>query len=301
MKLFTEKKSYDDTIVYAQQLTGAYDDPVIFHCYWNTTRHGGLSEKHLYSILSCWYFNVRNNRHKIILWLENTELNEYAEQIKQYAEIKQFNPSEQIKDTFLENYVFKHPEGRPGVKYYSAYVRLVLLYNYGGFYFDLDCFFLRNFDPLFAAFSDDLCVYDQTGQIPNNAVVLSLQPQSKKAEALMMFFVNRNLGWSFSHPDLTYDTDIDVLSLPGSWFDPMLYIWYNKIPNWLTKEDFLVKTDKTYTFDNFYKGAFCYHWHSGWSLTTEETAIISQLVKIIENDLNATSQKQDETHKDNQP
>ena len=293
MKLFTKKTSYDDTIVYAQQLTGTYDSPVIFHCYWNTTRNGGLSEKHLYSILSCWYFNVRNNKHKIILWLENTELNEYAGQIKQYAEIRQFDLAGQTKDTFLENYTFKYPEGKPGIKYYSDYVRLVLLYNYGGLWFDLDCFFLRGFDPLFATFSDDLCFYDQTGHSPNNAVILCLQSGFEKIEKFMQYMIKRDLGWGFFNPPLTYaemtdNAQIDILILPCSWFDPMAYKWYAHAENWPGKEDFIEKTDQTYTFDNFYKGAFCYHWHNYWKHEVGQTSTLSQLVKIIKEDIVST-------------
>ena len=299
MKMFTDKTSYDDTIVYAQQLTGTYDAPVIFHCYWNTTKNGGLSEKHLYSILSCWYFNVRNNKHKIILWLENTELNEYAEQIKQYAEIRQFEVDKETQGTFLEGYEFEYKEKRPGVKYYSDYVRQILLYNYGGCWFDLDCFFLRCFDPLFATFPDDLCFYDQTGCSPNNAVILSLRPRAENIEKFMKYMVKRDLGWSFFHPFLTYDEirneDVDILILPCSWFDPMGYLWYHNVPNWPGKKDFIEETSEVYTFDNFYQGAFCYHWHNYWRFEVGQTSTMSQLVKIIESDLNAAGQKQDET------
>ena len=67
MKLLTKTTDYDETIKLANKLTGEYDKSVIFHCYWN----GNLNEKHLYSVLSCYYFNVLNRKHKIILWLEN--------------------------------------------------------------------------------------------------------------------------------------------------------------------------------------------------------------------------------------
>ena len=56
MKLLTKTNNYDETINLAKNLTGEYDKSVIFHCYW----HGNLIEKHLYSVLSCYYFNVLN-------------------------------------------------------------------------------------------------------------------------------------------------------------------------------------------------------------------------------------------------
>ena len=283
MRLLTEKVAYDDTIHYAKQLAGAYDTPSILHCYWNTTRNGGLSEKHLYSILSCYYFNVHNNKHKIILWLENVQPNTYNDEIKQYAEIRHFDIAEQTKNTFLENYTFKYQEGQPGVKYYSDYVRLVLLYKYGGCWFDMDCFFLRCFDPLFAEFSNDLCAYQwEWRNHPANANILSLEPKSRKLEEFIRFTIKRNRGWGFMQARLTYDLDVDLLVLPCSWFNPG---WVANVGNRVNKEDFLMGTDKVYNFDNFYSGAFCYHWFNGWNLEVGNTSIISQLVKIIKDDI----------------
>ena len=61
MKLFNNKTDYTETILSAIQLKGEYSKSVIFHCYWN----GVLNEKHLYSILSCYYFNVYQNMLKL--------------------------------------------------------------------------------------------------------------------------------------------------------------------------------------------------------------------------------------------
>ena len=85
MKLLSKTTDYDETIKLANNLKGEYDKSVIFHAYWN----GNLNEKHLYSILSCYYFNVLNRKHKIILWLENNTSNNINEEISKYCEIKQ--------------------------------------------------------------------------------------------------------------------------------------------------------------------------------------------------------------------
>ena len=53
MKQLTKTTDNNETIKLANELNGIYDKPVIFHCYWN----GNLNEKHLYSVLSCYYFN----------------------------------------------------------------------------------------------------------------------------------------------------------------------------------------------------------------------------------------------------
>ena len=95
MKLFNNKTDYTETILSAIQLKGEYSKSVIFHCYWN----GVLNEKHLYSILSCYYFNVYRNKHKIILWLENNTPNEYNIQISKYAEIREFSLRDEKMNT----------------------------------------------------------------------------------------------------------------------------------------------------------------------------------------------------------
>jgi hypothetical protein len=86
MKLLIDTEDFDTTIQMALNMNEEYNESVIFHCYWN----GILNEKHLYSILSCYYFNVHKNKHKIILWLEDNIENEFNKQIEKYAEIKYF-------------------------------------------------------------------------------------------------------------------------------------------------------------------------------------------------------------------
>lgn len=54
MKLYTDTISYNETIEMAENLTGEYNEPVLYHCFWN----GKLNEKHYISILSFFYFNV---------------------------------------------------------------------------------------------------------------------------------------------------------------------------------------------------------------------------------------------------
>ena len=65
----------------------------------------------------------------------------------------------------------------------ADFYRLVLLYNYGGCWFDLDCFFLRSFDPLFINYEKEVCLYQWEKQnYPNNAIIISLEPKCIKME-----------------------------------------------------------------------------------------------------------------------
>ncbi len=276
MKRLTTNIEYDNTINLALDLNGEYDKSVIFHCYW----HGSLNEKHFFSILSCYYFNVYNNKHKIILWLENNTPNTYNIEIAKYAEIRYFDFNhEKVNTNFITNDIQSHRNNLP---FYSDVVRLLLLYNYGGVWFDLDCFFLRNFDPLFYNFENEICVYQwEVCNFPNNAIVISLQSKSESMKKNIEFIIERNRGWGFQQANLTFDLPLNMLVLPCSWFDgDWIKNNYNIGINH-NNRNFFKNTDKQYTFDNFFKGSFTYHWHNGWDKPIDDNSVIMQLVNCI--------------------
>lgn len=271
MKLLYKKSSFIESINNANKINETYNKSVNFHCYWN----GSLNEKHLYSILSCYYFNVYNNKHKIILWLENNIPNEYNKEIEKYAEIRYFSLDNEKKNMFLENINIEYGKSLP---YYSDAIRCILLYNYGGIWFDLDCLFLRCFDPLFYNFENDICCYEWENQnYPNNAILISLQKESHKMKNIIQFIIERKRGWGFQEANITYDLPIDILVLPCSWFDSD---WIENSYN-IGFENFFKNTNKKYNFDTFFKGAFCYHWHNKWNKNIEENSIFNQLINII--------------------
>jgi hypothetical protein len=250
MKLLTKETNYNETINIANNLTGDYHNPVIFHCYWK----GDLNEKHLYSVLSCYYFNVIDKNHRIILWLENNTPNQYNEEISKYCTLMNFSlVDEKSKINFLKNYTYNFS----AIPFYSDFIRMILLYNYGGCWFDLDCFFLRSFDPIFLHYKNEISVYQWENQnYPNNAIFISLEPRSEKMRKNIEFIINRNRGWGFQEAMLTYDIqDLDMLVLPCSWFDAD---WIQNPYN-IGTVNFLKKCNKEYNFDNFFKGSFCYH------------------------------------------
>jgi len=238
-----------------------------------------LNEKHFYSILSCYYFNVYRNNHKIILWLENNTPNEYNGKIEKYAEIKYFSFSDEKNNTnFIRNDIYYNKT----LSFYSDLVRYLLLYNYGGIWFDLDCFILRNFDPIFYNYENEICVYQwENRNYPNGAIYMSLESKSEKMKKNIEFIINNNKGWGFQEAQLNYDLPLDMLVLPCSWFDAG---WIDNPYN-IGVTHFFENTDKHYDFDTFYKGSFCYHWHNNWSKNIHNNSIIMQLVKIIQNDL----------------
>lgn len=268
MKLLTQSTNYAETLNISINLNESYDKPVIFHCYWN----GTLNQKNLISILSCYYFNVYNNKHRIILWLENNIPNKYNKLIEPYAEIKYFSLSEEINNSKIKGKINYSKQ----LSYYSDVIRYFLLYNYGGVWFDLDCLILRNFDPLFYHYGNEICVYQwETMNYPNGAIFISLEPKSSKMKDAIEFIIKRNRGWGFQEASLTYDLSLDFLVLPCSWFDP------NFIKNPCNIKDIFSTVKEEYHFDNFFKGCFCYHWHNEWNRQLDNNSIILQLFKII--------------------
>ena len=271
MKLLIKTTDYNETIKLAEKLEGIYDKSVIFHCYWN----GNLNEKHLYSVMSCYYFNVFNNKHKIVLWLENNNSNHINEQIAKYCEIKYFSLINEIKKTNFINTNFYYNKE---VSYYSDVVRYLLLYNYSGCWFDLDCFILRSFDPIFKNYENEICVYQWENQnYPNGAIFISLHKESIKMKENIIFIISRNKGWGFKEAQLNYDLPLNFYVLPCSWFNAD---WIKNSYN-IGTVNFFKNTEKHYNFENFFKYAFCYNWHNKWNMVIEENSIINQLISII--------------------
>ena len=275
--LFDKMNDYNFCKEKALTLNGVYEKNVIFHCFWN----GDLNEKHLYSIKSCYYFNVLNNRHKIVLWLENNKPNEINEEISKYCEIKDFIIKNETTDNFLHNQliVFKGPKSEK-----SNYYRMVLLYNYGGCWFDLDCFFLRSFDPLFCNFGNEICLYGwRTQPYPNNAIFISLEPKSTKMKKNMEYIISLGLGWGFQRVPLTYDLPMDITVLPYIWFDVG---WIN---NPTTNQEFFMEfftpTQENITIDSFFPGSFCYHWHNKWNGEIQKNSPMMQLCNDLDKKL----------------
>tara|TARA_Y100000590_G_C15726047_1_gene1015281 strand:+ start:1080 stop:1934 length:855 start_codon:yes stop_codon:yes gene_type:complete len=281
MKLLIKTTNYNETIKLAKNINNDYPESIIFHCYWN----GILTEKHLYSIQSCYYFNVLNNHHKIILWIENNIPNKFNIEILKYAEIKTFSIKDEMDNTFLENKKILFIGGSSnGLSEKANFYRMLLLYNYGGCWFDLDCFFLRSFDPLFKNYGNEICLYQWENQrYPNNAIMISLNAKSNKMKNNIEFIINRKRGWGFQRAELTYDLELDILVLPCSWFDP----------GWITTDTtgagsfitFFENSNKKYNFNNFFPGSFCYHWHNKWNKQIHDKSIIKQLIDIIQNKL----------------
>lgn len=285
MKIFTLSNNYTETIEIAKNLSSditLFNKNIIYHCYW----YGELTKKHLYSIKSCYYWNIhkkheRNN--KIILWTNthfDTSSPIYHEIIK-YAEIKEFDLINEIKSCK----VFDHKQVffSKNFPYFTDLVRVILLFKYSGIWFDLDMFFLRDLHPLIEVFGNEICVYRWENEFyPNNAFFMSVVPFDRRMEYFINFMLERKKGWGFQESNLTLDLVIPLLVLPCSWFDP------NWIPNdyHVEWDDFFKTTERVVSFKTFFNGSFCYHWHNRWNDNIEENSYFDKLCKTIDDLLN---------------
>lgn len=261
-------ETVEDSVTIANQLQGSYDEEVIFHCYWN----GDLNEKHLYSIMSFYLFNVVNKGNKIILWIENNEENKYNEEISKYASILKFSQPDIDNNTFLQDYKYD----KTNSCIYSDFVRFLILYKFGGVWFDLDCFCLRSFDPLFANFGEEICVYEwATENYPNGAILISLKKNDEKLKSNISYMLEYNRTLLFPVGKFTYDLPLDFYVLPCIWFDGH---WVGRRNYGALFDSFFQPSDTRYNLDVFFSGSFCYHWHNRWNKEIPKNSIFQDLV-----------------------
>ena len=268
MNLYVDTIDYQKTIEMARSLSGDFEPELIFHCYW----YGDLNEKNLISIRSCWFFNAREKRNrKIILWIEKSNPNFWWEEISLYAEIREFDLGDQLQRSCLSGSNIS--VSSESITYYSDLARLLLLFNYGGIWFDLDVFFLRSFDPLAAHFSDQIFLYTWSNQdYPNNAIFGSIHKESESLAEAMKFIYERNLGWGFQQAHLNFNLPLNFTVLPCSWFDA----------GWLDENaeiglNAFSPRDEIFSLSTFFPGAFAYHWHNQWWADIDSSSIIGQL------------------------
>lgn len=276
MRLYTDKLGYQETIDLVKDLNGEYNDSVIFHCFWN----GKLNQKHYISILSCFYTNVQKYKNrKIILWTNSKlEKSEMIDSLSTFCEIRWFQFDFELSTT---NLPADYSTGDEVYPIYSDRIRYLILYKYGGVWFDLDCFFLKSLDTVFSNFRDEICVYRwSNSNYPNNAIFLSLTRQNPKMLDFISFMIQRNKGFGFQQSELYFDSPVDLTVLPCSWFDGL---WCSDFPDYetSTNKTFFHYTEKNVNLNNFAKGAFCYHWHNLWDYPIEPNSYFDRLAKDL--------------------
>mgnify|MGYP001377350345 FL=1 len=152
----------------------------------------------------------------------------------QYALLTQF----QIQDGYKHN-----------LAYASDIIRFVVLYLYGGIWFDMDILFLRNFDSMklkrfVSQWGTDPC---------GNAAILKLEKGHDLIQKL------KNYPKPF-YPTTSFklENDIDLTIIPSTFFD-IHWQTPTDLINFKTWDEFFQQKEL-----NLPKEIYAYHWHNRW-------------------------------------
>jgi hypothetical protein len=204
-------------------------DLVTFHTSW--IFQGDPSEDLLSKIRIALrsFFTFHNSPSpRLVLWTNDVaKATTHLPDMASFMEIRKYNVTNESKGTPLEGKMKeanlkKNDENN---LLQSGLLRLIVLYKYGGLYFDMDNVFFRNVLPL----CNIQFAYKYGAQERLGDAVLSLRGHGALATAILEKVVElqdtpapegAEEGWSWV---LTFFMDHpDMHVLPGSWFEPFL-------------------------------------------------------------------------------
>jgi hypothetical protein len=245
-----------------------------FHCYW----HGTLGAKQSLSIKS--FLATQNlDFTQLWLWLDSEngfsgyEDNPYLKPLLSCVEVKSYDMTRECRDTPLEALSLPEMYGIPTRR--SNISRTVILFKYGGYYFDLDVLFLRNMFDLWHATPEQEFCYQWSSQRYGNSAVLSLLKEGKTPLYLIEKAIRCH---SFRPMKLLKEADntLDLLMLPCPFFDPAWRHTEKKdevgyCPIGAFTDFFLAHNpeDMNALFSavqEFLYPCFAYHWHNQWDV-----------------------------------
>lgn len=266
MKLFTEipREKYNDVqwildwLKENPEIGNENVEPIkYFHCFWK----GQLSDLHLMCLDSLYKVHPNAN---VILWVSDfSQIQEsyirIQKSLKNKIEICQIN-KDHFKKANIEKLYSEYMgcvsdnSDQGGLAYASDIVRFIVLYIYGGLYFDMDVYFLRNFDSIklkryVAQWGTDMC---------GNSAIMRLE----KGHDLIDKIIDKYNGPFYPTSSLRLDNDLDLIILPSTFFD-ILWRPKDQIPSHLQFNDcndfFKIKEL------NLPEEIHAYHWHNRWN------------------------------------
>lgn len=267
-------------------------DKIILHFYWRVPLDFG--RKQLLPIKSALVNNYELNKDnlEINLW-SNVDLsdNEYLKPLKDFINIKVWNPIEEIKGTILEENIDYYKQNiiyddRNWIA--SDFFRLLCLHKYGGFYFDMDVLILRDLSPL-----NNLQFLYQWGssgttiQEPNifyNGAIMRLNKNSDASIKLLKETLNlRSAGGTTNWSSTIYSkiNDDNLNYLPCAWFNTEWALSNNDRINYYNNVNYEMTSFKKEDNINLFDGAFTWHWHNKWYDIIEEGSKFQILENII--------------------
>jgi len=243
-----------------------------FHCFWK----GDLSDLHLMSLKS---LHETHPKAKVILWtLDPFETQgthswiKIKKLLKDKIEVIQVTGDhfKQAGASILYSQFLNLTLNKPNyarynhdVAYASDIIRFIVLYIYGGVWFDMDILFLRNFNSIkinrYVSQWGDGPVSTAGNDLCGNAAIMRLE----QGHSLITDILLGKYPKPF-YPTTTFqlDNNLDITILPSSFFD-ILWTSENKLP-----EDLQFKTfDEFFSIEKFDMPTqlYAYHWHNRWN------------------------------------
>lgn len=261
--------------------------PFYYHVYW----FGNLNNKHLLCVNS--YLATQNlNKTKLIVWLdcENGYNFKNISLIPKHSNIiiNNYNPNHLSKGTPFENKKFINIIDPSIIKYRSDLARIMILYKYGGLYFDLD---LLLFKDLTCFVHLEFCYQWSNIQNRGNNALLCLHRGSNTCIDLFKkycYYIEtecKPFGLDFNR--VIFNEPDKLLHLPCALFDPVWILLdtnstskFSKLRNF---DDFFNTTDEKIinTKDFFNNKIYAYHWHSRVNKNIEKNSYFDQLNNIF--------------------
>ena len=252
------------------------NEQIIYHVYW----YGKLDRKQLLCINS--YLATQNlNRTKLWIWLDYLTYSDSNKEIipkHKNIEIKKYTPEQEAKETLFENKSFINEI--KFIKFRSDLARVIILYKYGGLYYDLDMILLKD---LMCLLNLEFC-YSWSYKTEGNNGILRLKKRSDNCKQIMNKYLNINKEFVVWYNQYIFNNDINIFCLPSVMFDPVWILHDKKLKSKYSKlcnlDYFFKKTNETIFFDNV---LFAYHWHSRTDTIIEKNSYFCYIEIKINN------------------
>ncbi len=219
-------------------------------------------------------------RFRLHLWLEDAAAlrgaagDPWLGPVLPLLELRRYDPAEATAGTPLAGDAWRTVELTPPIR--ADIARLALLWRHGGLYFDCDHVFLRDLAPLLAVVGDAEFAVQWSQRPWANTACLRLHAGSPAAAHLLA----RARAAGTPHPRaILPETDAPpgFLLLPSAVTDPLWLVDggharsahapFRRFPAFMKAFGRLFhrRRPEIRTLDDFFPGAFAYHWHNEWA------------------------------------
>ena len=259
---------------------------LIFHVFWN----GKLNRRQLVCIKS-YLYSQNLYQSSLFVWLDSDyEYNKRVLPNHPNIIVKRYNPLVESRNTPFDGQDFINYT--KNLKFRSDLARMMILYNYGGIYYDLDLILFQDLRCI----ADLEFLYQWGGVDGGNNALLGLKKGSQTTIQIMEKYIkfltqgckhtseryNPNYKFKLGFTHELFSQELDIFCFPSAFFDP---IWildfkkqnskYDSLNNF---DDFFKTTDKVVRINSFFQGLLLgYHWHSRNDIKIETRSYYHQI------------------------